>query len=51
MQILLLAGDGIGPEIMAEAEKVVAALAPLAQDFRPPAILTGDGRYQPKNSH
>ena len=27
MQILLLAGDGIGPEIMAEAEKVLAALA------------------------
>lgn len=27
MQILLLAGDGIGPEIMAEAEKVIAALA------------------------
>ena len=27
VQILLLAGDGIGPEIMAEAEKVIAALA------------------------
>ncbi len=27
MQILLLAGDGIGPEIMTEAEKVLAALA------------------------
>ncbi|HEV7340236.1 MAG TPA: 3-isopropylmalate dehydrogenase [Sphingopyxis sp.] len=27
MKILLLAGDGIGPEIMAEAEKVLAALA------------------------
>ncbi|HMO76335.1 MAG TPA: 3-isopropylmalate dehydrogenase [Sphingopyxis sp.] len=27
MNILLLAGDGIGPEIMAEAEKVLAALA------------------------
>lgn len=27
VQILLLAGDGIGPEIMAEAEKVLAALA------------------------
>ncbi|HET6536825.1 MAG TPA: 3-isopropylmalate dehydrogenase [Sphingopyxis sp.] len=27
MKILLLAGDGIGPEIMAEAEKVMAALA------------------------
>lgn len=26
MKILLLAGDGIGPEIMAEAEKVLAAL-------------------------
>ena len=27
LNILLLAGDGIGPEIMAEAEKVIAALA------------------------
>lgn len=27
VKILLLAGDGIGPEIMAEAEKVMAALA------------------------
>lgn len=27
MKILLLAGDGIGPEIMVEAEKVLAALA------------------------
>ncbi len=27
LKILLLAGDGIGPEIMAEAEKILAALA------------------------
>lgn len=43
MKILLLAGDGIGPEIMAEAEKVIAALAlPVMLD----RALVGGAAYQ-----
>ena len=43
MNILLLAGDGIGPEIMAEAEKVLAALAlPVALD----RALVGGAAYE-----
>ncbi|BBB12315.1 3-isopropylmalate dehydrogenase [Sphingopyxis sp. FD7] len=43
MRILLLAGDGIGPEIMAEAEKVVAALAlPVELD----RALVGGAAYE-----
>jgi len=43
LKILLLAGDGIGPEIMAEAEKVIAALAlPVMLD----RALVGGAAYQ-----
>ena len=43
MNILLLAGDGIGPEIMAEAEKVLAALAlPVTLD----RALVGGAAYE-----
>ena len=43
MKILLLAGDGIGPEIMAEAEKVLAALAlPVTLD----RALVGGAAYE-----
>mgnify|MGYP001613796561 CR=1 FL=1 len=43
MKILLLAGDGIGPEIMAEAEKVIAALAlPVMLD----RALVGGAAYE-----
>jgi 3-isopropylmalate dehydrogenase len=43
LRILLLAGDGIGPEIMAEAEKVVAALAlPVELD----RALVGGAAYE-----
>ncbi len=42
MQILLLAGDGIGPEIMVEAEKILAALAlPITLD----RALVGGAAY------
>lgn len=42
MKILLLAGDGIGPEIMAEAEKILAALAlPIDTDH----ALVGGAAY------
>ncbi len=43
MKILLLAGDGIGPEIMAETEKVLAALAlPVTLD----RALVGGAAYE-----
>lgn len=43
MKILLLAGDGIGPEIMTEAEKVLSALAlPVAID----RALVGGAAYE-----
>ena len=43
MKILLLAGDGIGPEIMAEAEKVLAALdLPVTLD----RALVGGAAYE-----
>ena len=43
LNILLLAGDGIGPEIMAEAEKVLAALAlPVTLD----RALVGGAAYE-----
>ena len=43
MKILLLAGDGIGPEIMAEAEKLLAALAiPVTLD----RALVGGAAYE-----
>src|SRR3546814_3063911 len=43
LNILLLAGDGIGPEIMAEAEKVLGALAlPVTLD----RALVGGAAYE-----
>src|SRR3546814_12335419 len=47
LKILLLAGDGIGPEIMAEAEKVLGALAlPVTVD----RALVGGAAYADRKS-
>lgn len=45
MDLLLLPGDGIGPEVMAEARKVVAALRAEGMDLRTEDELVGGCAY------
>ena len=42
-RVAVLAGDGVGPEVVAEARKVVDALPGLGDDLRPYAVPGEDG--------